>query len=237
MYSPLFSHLSLVGALFGFDLVEIVKWGGVVGLTIIIFAESGLLIGFFLPGDSLLFTAGFLAQTKLLSINIFALVTILFLAATLGDSVGYMFGRRVGRKLFERPNARFFKQDHVKKAEAFYRKHGGKTIILARFTPFVRTFAPIIAGTAKMPYRTFLTFNVIGALIWAVGITFLGYFLGGALIEIGLDIDTVILPVVFVIIFLSLLPPIVHIMRDKSQRQAAWAATKLQYKKLLKKDG
>lgn len=234
MHNLLVSHIALVGSLFGIDLVEIVKWGGVLGLTFIIFAESGLLIGFFLPGDSLLFTAGFLAQTKLLSINIFLLAAILFAAAVLGDSVGYTFGHRVGRRLYERPNSRFFKKAHIEKAEAFYKRYGGKTIILARFTPFVRTFAPIIAGAAKMPYRTFISFNVIGALIWAVGVTLLGYFLGGILTQLGYDIDTIILPVVFLIIFVSFLPPIISVMRDKTQRQAVWSAAKFQFAKLFK---
>src|SRR5687768_13074724 len=142
------SHISLFGAFLGIDLVELVKWAGVIGVAVIIFAESGLLIGAFLPGDSLLFTAGFLTYTGFLAIDIHLLVIILFLAAVLGDSTGYTFGRRVGRRLFSRPDSKLFKQAYVEKAEAFYEKHGGKTIIIARFVPFVRTFAPVIAGTA-----------------------------------------------------------------------------------------
>ena len=227
--------LPLFGAFLGIDLVELVKWAGVIGVAIIIFAESGLLIGAFLPGDSLLFTAGFLTYTGFLSININLLVVILFLAAVLGDSTGYTFGRRVGRKLFNRPDSRLFKQSYVEKAEAFYAKHGGKTIIMARFVPFVRTFAPVIAGTAKMNYRTFLSYNVIGGLLWAVGITYLGYFLGSWFESMGLDIDQVILPAAAVIILISIAPPLYHLLKEKDQRRAIWNGTKLQLRKLFKR--
>lgn len=229
------SHISLFGAFLGIDLVELVKWAGVIGVAVIIFAESGLLIGAFLPGDSLLFTAGFLTYTGFLAIDIHLLVIILFLAAVLGDSTGYTFGRRVGRRLFSRPDSKLFKQAYVEKAEAFYEKHGGKTIIIARFVPFVRTFAPVIAGTAKMKYRTFLAYNVVGGLLWAVGITYLGYFLGSWFENMGLDIDQVILPAAAVIILISIVPPIYHLLKEKEQREAIWSATKLQVKKLFKK--
>ena len=224
-----------MGALPFLDPVEIIKWAGVIGVAIIVFAESGLLIGFFLPGDSLLFTAGFLAQTGFLPININLLVALLFIAAVAGDSVGYTFGRRVGRKLYQRPNSRWFKQEHVQKAETFYEQYGGKTIILARFIPFVRTFAPIIAGTAKMKYRQFITYNLIGAALWAGGVTYLGYFLGEVLTKAGFDIDQVLLPIIAIIILASVAPPIVHLLKDKKRRDIMWAATKLQVKKLLKK--
>lgn len=227
--------LTLMAALPFLDPVAIIKWAGVIGVAFIIFAESGLLIGFFLPGDSLLFTAGFLTQTGFLPINIHLLVAILFVAAVSGDSVGYTFGRRVGRKLYERPNSRWFKQEHVQKAEAFYEKYGGKTIILARFIPFVRTFAPIIAGTAKMHYTKFLTYNVIGALIWAVGVTYLGYFLGDVLTRAGYEIDEVLLPIILLIIFVSVLPPILHLAKNKERRKILWDATKLQLAKLSRK--
>ena len=235
MIESLIPHLPLFGALLGIDLVELVKWAGVIGVAIIVFAESGLLIGAFLPGDSLLFTAGFLTYTGFLSIDIHLLVIILFLAAVLGDSTGYTFGRRVGRKLFNRPDSRLFKQSYVEKAETFYSKHGGKTIIMARFVPFVRTFAPVIAGTAKMNYRTFLSYNIIGGLLWAVGITYLGYFLGSWFESMGLDIDQVILPAAAIIILISITPPVYHLLKEKQQRKAIWNGTKLQIKKLLKK--
>lgn len=235
MIDFLTTHVSLFGAFLGIDLVELVKWAGVFGVALIIFAESGLLIGAFLPGDSLLFTAGFLTYTGFLSIDINLLVVILFLAAVLGDSTGYTFGRRVGRRLFNRPDSRLFKQAYVEKAESFYEKHGGKTIIMARFIPFVRTFAPVIAGTAKMKYQTFLTYNIIGALLWAVGITYLGYFLGSWFESMGLDIDQVILPAAAVIIFISIAPPLYHLLKEKEQRTALWNGTKQQLQKLFNK--
>jgi membrane-associated protein len=233
----LIAHNSvLVSSLLGFDLQELIKWAGVFGVAAIIFAESGLLIGFFLPGDSLLFTAGFLVQIGVLPFNIHLLVFILFVAAVLGDSVGYTFGRRVGRKLFDRPNSRLFKQDHLAKAEAFYEKYGGKTIIMARFIPVVRTFAPIVAGTAKMHYRTFLSYNIVGGILWAAGITYLGYFLGDVFTNrLGLDIDQVILPAVAIIILISIMPPAYHIFKDKEQRRALWDGTKRQFTVLFKK--
>lgn len=233
----LIAHNSvLVSSLLGFDLQELIKWAGVFGVAAIIFAESGLLIGFFLPGDSLLFTAGFLVQIGVLPFNIHLLVFILFIAAVLGDSVGYTFGRRVGRKLFDRPNSRLFKQDHLAKAEAFYEKYGGKTIIMARFIPVVRTFAPIVAGTAKMHYRTFLSYNIVGGILWAAGITYLGYFLGDVFTNrLGLDIDQVILPAIAIIILISIMPPAYHILKDKEQRKALWDGTKRQFTVLFKK--
>lgn len=220
----------------GVDLIEFIKWGGVFAVAAVIFAESGLLIGFFLPGDSLLFTAGFLTSTGYVPINIHVLVVILFLAAALGDSVGYLFGHRVGRRVFNRPNSRVFKQENVKKATEFYERHGGKTIILARFMPVIRTFVPIVAGVAKMPYRTFLLYNVIGALIWAVGITYAGYFIGGYFKSIGVEIDRVLLPIVALILLTSVVPPAIHLMRDKKQRQAMWNGTKRQLRILLRRE-
>jgi len=227
--------LTIASALPFLDPIEIIKWAGIIGVALIVFAESGLLIGFFLPGDSLLFTAGFLTQTQFLSLNINLLVLLLFAAAVAGDSVGYTFGRRVGGKLYQRPNSRWFKQEHVQKAETFYEQYGGKTIIIARFIPFVRTFAPIIAGTAKMKYRKFIAYNLIGAAIWAGGVTYLGYFLGEVLTKAGFDIDQVLLPIIAIIIFVSVAPPLVHLLKDRKRREVLWAATKLQVAKLLKK--
>lgn len=231
----LITHNSvLVSSLIGFDLQELIKWAGVFGVAAIVFAESGLLIGFFLPGDSLLFTAGFLVQIGVLPFNIHLLVFILFIAAVLGDSVGYTFGRRVGRKLFDRPNSHLFKKGHLEKAEAFYEKFGGKTIIMARFIPVVRTFAPIVAGTARMSYKTFLSYNVVGGFLWAAGITYLGYFLGDIFTNrLGLDIDQVILPAVAIIILISIAPPIYHILKDKKQRDSIFAMSKIQFNKLF----
>jgi membrane-associated protein len=183
---------------------------GVLGLFFIIFAESGLLIGFFLPGDSLLFTAGLLsAQDKLPPLWI--LLIGCFLAAVIGDQVGYAFGRKVGPALFKRPDSRFFHQKHVERAQEFFDDHGPKTIVLARFVPIVRTFAPILAGVGKMNYRTFVSYNVVGGFLWAIGITTLGYVLG----ETIPSIDKYLLPVIAVIILLSILPVLLEVRKQR----------------------
>src|SRR3989344_3521441 len=148
-------------ALLHLDIKQLVESFGYIGLFEIIFAESGLLIGFFLPGDSVLFTAGFLASQDIL--NIYILVPLLFVAAVVGDSVGYTFGHKVGKRLFTKEDSIFFHKDHLIKAKNFYDKHGGKTVTIARFLPFVRTFAPIVAGIGDMPYPKFLVYNVVGA--------------------------------------------------------------------------
>lgn len=205
---------------------------GVLGVAAIVFAESGLLIGFFLPGDSLLFTAGFLVHQDIIKFDIHLLVFILFIAAALGDSVGYTFGRRAGRRLFKRKESIVFRQENLQRAEDFYEKHGAKTIIIARFVPVVRTFAPIVAGMSKMHYRTFLTYNLIGALLWAVGLTYLGYFAGRFITEAGINIEYVI----FGIIFLSIAPPLVHIFKEKKNRKAIFGVLKSQWDAVFKKD-
>lgn len=219
----------------GVDLIDLIKYVGVLGVALIVFAESGLLIGFFLPGDSLLFTAGFLVHSGYLPINIHLLVLTLFAAAVLGDSVGYTFGRRVGYRVFNRENSLLFRQENIKKAQNFYEKHGGKTIIIARFIPIVRTFAPVVAGVGKMQYKTFLTYNVIGALLWAAGVTYLGYFAGGWLEAAGIEIDHILLPLIAVIILISVLPPLIHVFKDKKQRIAFIAGVKRQFQVLFKK--
>lgn len=193
-----------------YGLDALINLVGVTGIAGIIFAESGLLVGFFLPGDSLLFTAGFLVQQKILLFNVHILVFILFIAAALGDSVGYAFGQKVGRRLFRRKESLLFHKENLRRAEAFYERYGAKTIVLARFVPVVRTFAPIIAGISNMKYRTFLAYNLLGALLWAVGLTYLGYFAGGFIERAGINIEYVILG----IIFLSVLPPIVHVLKE-----------------------
>src|SRR5262245_61437591 len=147
----------------GFNLEAIIKTAGYFGIFGFIFAESGLFIGFFLPGDSLLFTAGFLSSQGFL--NIWLLVPLVFVAAVVGDSVGYTFGRRLGPKIFNRQDSLLFRKDHLKTAQEYYEKHGGKTIILARFIPVVRTFAPIVAGVGNMHYRHFISYNIIGGLV------------------------------------------------------------------------
>ena len=179
----------------------------------IIFAESGLFFGFFLPGDSLLFTAGFLASQDIL--NIWVLVPVFFIAAVVGDSVGYSFGRRVGRRIFNREDSVFFHKKHIDRAEKFYEKHGKKTIIIARFVPIVRTFAPIVAGIGKMDYSTFLVYNIIGGVLWAIGLTLAGYILG-AIIP---NLDKYLHIVVGIIIVVSLLPAVWHVAKDPEMRE------------------
>lgn len=197
-----------------FDLTELIKAVGMFGVWAIVFAESGLLIGFFLPGDSLLFTAGFLASQGFL--NIYVLTIGAFVAAVAGDSVGYSFGKRVGRRIFNRSDSLLFHKSHLKKAENFYQEHGKKTIILARFVPIVRTFAPIVAGVGDMEYKTFISYNIIGGFFWAVGVTILGFTLGNLIP----DIDTYLLPIILFIIFISVAPNIYHILKDKETRES-----------------
>jgi membrane-associated protein len=199
-----------------YGLEALITLVSVPGIAAIIFAESGLLIGFFLPGDSLLFTAGFLVQTGIIKFNIHLLVAILFIAAVLGDNVGYSFGRKFGRKLFERKNSVLFHSENLQRAEAFYQKHGPKTIVIARFVPVVRTFAPIVAGISHMHYRTFVIYNMLGGFLWAVGLTYLGYLAGNVIERYGINIEYVILG----IIFISVAPPLVHVLREKSTRDS-----------------
>lgn len=230
MLETLTASLINFGAIPGLDLVDYIIGLGIFAIIFVIFAESGLLIGFFLPGDSLLFTAGVLYQSGILPgnlpISFPVFLLLLFMAAVLGDTVGYWFGRKTGPHIFKKPDARLFRQSHIKKAQDFYNKHGGKTIIIARFIPIVRTFAPIVAGTAKMEYRRFIAFNLIGGFAWTIGITTLGYSVGAAFQAAGLDIDHVLLPIIAGIILLSVAPPAIHILKDKKNRTALWEGTK-----------
>ena len=202
------------------DLRGLVQWAGYVGLTGIIFAETGLLVGFFLPGDSLLVTAGLLASQPNFGLNVYLLGLILSIAAIVGDSVGYAIGRATGPRIFTRENSLLFNRKHLQRAHAFYERHGGKTIILARFMPIVRTFAPVVAGVAEMEYRSFLAFNVIGGLLWVWSMLFIGYFLGRWVPGIDKHIESVIL----VVIFLSILPGIIGWWRER-RRAAALEAS------------
>lgn len=217
----------------GVDLLDFIIWASIFGVAAVVFAESGLLIGFFLPGDSLLFATGFLIHAGILNVNIYLAVSIIFVAAVLGDSVGYTFGRKLGPRIFRREDARLFKQAYVKKAQEFYEKHGGKTIIIARFIPIVRTFAPIVAGAGKMEYRRFLLFNILGGFLWAAGVTFAGYFLGRLFESMGLDIDHILLPIIALIILISILPPLIHIFKDPKTRTAFWQGTKRELKSIF----
>jgi membrane-associated protein len=184
------------------DPIVIIKTIGLIGVLFIIFAESGLFFGFFFPGDSLLFTAGFLASQGLLSPTWLFIGA--FLAAVVGDSVGYAFGKKIGPKIFTKEDSLFFNKKHIERSEHFYKKYGKKTIILARFIPIVRTFAPILAGVGNMNYRAFLSYNIIGGLLWSVGISALGFGLGAVVP----NASSYITPIVILIIIISLIPPI-----------------------------
>lgn len=210
----------------GVDLVDLIVAVSILGVAFIVFAESGLLVGFFLPGDSLLFTLGFLIHSGVVEVDIHLAVLIVFIAAILGDSVGYLFGKKVGPRIFSKKDARLFRQEYIIRAQTFYEKHGGKTIIIARFIPIIRTFAPIVAGVGNMNYRRFFMFNVIGALLWAAGLTYAGYLFGVWFENMGWEIDHILLPVIAVIILISVLPPAIHIFKDKKNRQAFWDGTK-----------
>ena len=181
-------------------LIALIKAVGYLGLFGIVFAESGLLIGFFLPGDSLLFTAGFLASQDYL--NIYYLIPILLAGAILGDNFGYAFGFKMGRKIFQKEKSRFFHKNNLVKAEEFYEKYGAKTIVLARFIPVIRTFAPILAGVGKMHYPKFMIYNISGSILWCFSLPLLGYYLGNVIP----NIDRYILPIILGIIILSLSP-------------------------------
>ena len=198
------------------DVNQLVQAGGYVGLTAIIFAETGLLVGFFLPGDSLLVTAGLLAARPQFGLNVYLLGVLLTVAAILGNSLGYVIGRSTGRRLFRKDDSLLFKKKHLIRAEAFYQKHGGKTLVIARFMPIVRTFVPVVAGMTKMKFRTFSAYNVLGAVAWIWSMLFIGYFLGRFIPGIDKHIEKVIL----VVIVLSLLPGLISWQRERSRRPA-----------------
>ncbi len=206
------------------EFTELLPTIGIFGIFAIVFAESGLFFGFFLPGDSLLFTAGFLASQGIF--QIVPLTIGCFLCAVAGDSVGYWFGHKVGRRLFNRDNSVFFHKDHLIKAEKFYEIHGKKTIILARFMPAVRTFAPIVAGIGKMEYKTFISYNVVGGFIWSVGLTMLGYVLGESIP----NVDKYLLPIIGLIVILSILPQTYHILKEKDNRDKIWKFVRTRFK-------
>jgi membrane-associated protein len=203
----------------GFDLVKFIETVGYVGIFGFIFAESGLFFGFFLPGDSLLLTAGLLASRGVL--NILILIPGLFVSAVLGDQVGYWFGAKTGPLIFNRENSLLFRRKNLLAAKVFYEKHGGKTITLARFLPFIRTFAPIVAGAAEMNYRRFVMFNLMGGLAWAIGVTLLGYGLGLAFGSIeGIDKYFTLLVIAFFLI--PGLPTLIHLWNDSKDEILVW---------------
>jgi len=200
-----------------YNVQGLIRWGGLLALTLVIFSETGLLVGFFLPGDSLLVTAGLFCtsatpgEPPLLNIvwlNVFAIA-----AAIIGDTVGYWIGAKAGPKLFTREQSLLFSRKHLLRTKEFYERHGGKTIIIARFMPIVRTFAPVVAGVGKMEYRRFLSFNVFGGIGWVFSMTMLGYLLGSAYPPITKHIDKVII----VIIFVSLLPGMISYLSNRKK--------------------
>lgn len=196
------------------DLPALVQWAGYVGLTLIIFAETGLLVGFFLPGDSLLVTAGLLAADPAFGLNVWLLGAILTVAAIVGDSVGYSVGKATGPRIFTREDSLFFHRDHLLRAHAFYQKHGGKTIIIARFMPIVRTFAPVVAGVARMEYRAFVTYNVVGGVLWIWSMLMTGWVLARTVPGVAAHVEKIIL----LVIFLSILPGIIAWWRERRAR-------------------
>ncbi|MDQ3800317.1 MAG: VTT domain-containing protein [Acidobacteriota bacterium] len=201
-----------------------------VGLFLIVFAETGLAVGFFLPGDSLLVVAGLFAAAG--KLDLWVLMTTLFIAAVVGDAVGYYSGKKMGKAIFNRPKSRLFNPNHLKKAHAFYEKYGGKTIIIARFVPIVRTFAPIVAGAAEMTYKNFLLFNIFGGFLWVTSMLLAGYFLGGLFEQLmqswfgipNFKLEDHIDKVVIVVVFLSILPMIIEYLKARREKKREMAS-------------
>jgi len=205
----------------GIELSELITALGYI-LPLIIFAETGLMVGFFLPGDSLLFTTGALIGIGILDVNIFVITGMFLIAAIVGNSTGYFIGKYGGRKLFKKEDARFFKKKYLIEAEKFYDKNGAKAIILAQLVPILRTFNPVATGISKLPFKKFISFNIIGAVIWTCGFTLGGYYIFnafGRLIDPE-KIDLYILPIILIIVIISFIPGIIHILNDKSRRQS-----------------
>ena len=196
-----------------FNVEHIIQTGGILIVSLIIFAESGLLVGFFLPGDTLLFGAGLAASQG--DLSIVWLITAVIIAAIVGDNVGYSIGRQMGERLFTKKDGIIFRRQYIETAEKFYEKHGGKTIIIARFAPLVRTFAPVVAGASKMSRRRFFTFNIVGGALWGAGMPLLGYYVGNRIPGLDKYIELVIIGVVVLSIGLAL----AHLLRDKRTRK------------------
>ena len=194
------------------SLDDLVRWGGYVALVGIVFTETGLLVGFFLPGDSLLITAGLVAAAG--GLNIWWLNGLLIVAAVSGDSVGYAIGASIGPRLFTRPKSLLFNPRHIERTRAFYARHGAKTIVIARFVPIIRTFAPVVAGVGQMEYRQFLLYNVAGGVGWVTSMTWAGYLLGRAIPNIADYVHVVVV----VVIVLSVIPIVVEIVRERRRR-------------------
>ncbi len=195
------------------DPLFLLKTFGYIGFFVVVFAESGLLIGFFLPGDSLLFTAGFLASQDFISFKMMLVIGLA--AAILGDSAGYTLGYRFGPRVFKKEDSLLLNKKNIQYAQSFYERYGGKALIIARFMPIVRTLAPILAGVGRMRYSSFLFYNVIGAISWVVGLSSIGFFLGNTIP----NIDHYIIPVAIGIILISISPGIIHLIRNKELRK------------------
>lgn len=195
--------------------------GGLIAIGATIFAESGLLIGFFLPGDTLLFGAGILASQGVLPLG--WLLAVVIVSAVLGDNVGYSIGRRTGKRLFRKKESILFKQEHLERAEKFYEQHGGKTIIMARFIPVVRTFAPMVAGISKMSRERFFAFNIVGGILWGSSVTLLGYWLGSRMPWL----ENFITPIILGIVLISVFAATFHLFREKDNRKLLAAKIKL----------
>ena len=194
---------------------ERIAGAGLLLLLVVVFVETGLLVGFFLPGDSLLFTAGVLVASGTVDIPLALLLVTVPLAAIAGDQVGYTIGRTAGPRLFERPDSRLFQQEYVDKAYAYFQRYGARTIVIARFVPIVRTFAPVVAGVSRMDYRVFVTYNVLGGVLWGAGVTLLGYLLGG--VEFVADN---VEPIILGIVAISVLPIVVEVLRARREQRS-----------------
>lgn len=209
-------------AILHIDYASMILSLGIVAYVVIfgiVFSESGLLIGLFFPGDSLLFTAGFLASKNIVGtnqnyLNLWILIGVTFAGAVVGDSVGYSFGHRIGRRIFTKPDSRFFKKENLEKAERFYEKYGVKTIIIARFVPIIRTFAPIVAGVGKMSYKTFFSFNVIGGALWSLIIPIAGFYL----YKLIPNVDKYLLLIIILIILVSAIPALTEILKERKKK-------------------
>ena len=198
-----------------YNIPDLIGWGSYWVLFFIIFAETGLFVGFFLPGDSLLVAAGLFAAAG--KLNIWILVSLLSVAAIVGDSTGYWFGEKIGKNLFKKEKSHLFKPKYLLRAKAFYEKHGGKTIIFARFVPVIRTFAPIVAGATNMPYKKFFSFNVIGGILWVGLMTLLGYFIGSLVPDIDKHMGILIISVIVI----SLIPAIIEYIKEKKKDKSS----------------
>lgn len=198
-----------------FDLHGFVEQWGLIGVAFCVFAETGLFLGFFLPGESLLITAGIFAATG--ALNVWELMLTVFLASTIGNQVGYWIGIKLGPPFRRRPDGRIFKQKYIQRADRYFEKYGNRTILFARFIPIVRTFGPLVAGIARMPQRAFFVYNVIGGIIWAIPMVGLGYIAGDQLEKRGIDVDRFILPIIIIVVIISLIPAAIELRKEEKE--------------------